>query len=385
MMVCGLLTLPVSSLSDRTLSAHTFLSRTILAPTSLACTLLACVLPSWGSSVHAQAPPAVRDVVLSADTAEIGDPVDLRFTLVVPDEAVAFFPDSLPSGPVESVRPVEWSVVDTVGGAIRLSVVYPLIVFETGSSRTPELDVFVAPAEESVAAGLSAPGERVGSWSSFREAPSVVPSARLLPVPSRDLRVASVLALDDLTTQITPRPPADVSGGSRDWASTTLVAVFGLLLLGLATISAREWVEARGAEPPSPPPSARERALHALDELEAGGLHRQGHVREFYAAWSDIVRRYVEGFAEEWGPAWTSTELIADLQGRRRGLAIERALSAEAVSREMRMAEEVKFGGRRPDAETAEAHLRRVRDWIASSRLPESLPGEPRPGGEGAP
>lgn len=322
------------------------------------------------SDAAPQEAPAVRDVVLSADTVEIGDRVDLRFTLVVPDDAVAFFPDSLPSGPVESVRPVEWSVVDTVGGAIRLSVVYPLIVFEAGSPRTPELDVFVAPAPESTAAGLSSPGDRVGAWSTFRDAPSVVPSARLLSVPSRGLHVASVLALDDITTQITPRPPADVSGGSRDWTSTTLVAVFGLLLLGLATVSAREWVEARGTAPPVPPPSERERALVALDELRDEGLHRRGRTREFYASWSDIVRRYVESFTEEWGPAWTSTELIRDLQGRRRGLAIERALSAEAVSREMRVAEEVKFAGLRPDPDTAEAHLQRVREWIASSRAP---------------
>lgn len=385
MTVCGLLGAPVPSRLAPSVLARSVLACTRLARTVVAWAVLAGLPALGGSPAGAQAPPAVRDVVLSADTVEIGDRVDLRFMLVVPDDAVAFIPDSLPSAPVESVRPVEWSVVDTVGGAIRLSVAYPLIVFETGSGRTPELDVFVAPAEESVAAGLSAPGERVGSWSSFREAPSVVPSARLLPVPSRDLHVASVLALDDLTTQITPRPPADVSGGSRDWASTTLIALFGVLLTGLVTISAREWVEARGTVPAPPPPSSRQRALNALDELAARGLHRQGHVRELYAAWSDIVRRYVEGFAEEWGPAWTSTELIADLQGRRRGLAVERALSAEAVSREMRTAEEVKFGGLRPDAETAHAHLQRVRDWIASSRVPESLPGESRPGGEATP
>lgn len=336
------------------------------------------------SDAAPQEAPAVRDVVLSADTVEIGDRVDLRFTLVVPDDAVAFFPDSLPSGPVESVRPVEWSVVDTVGGAIRLSVVYPLIVFEAGSPRTPELDVFVAPAPESTAAGLSSPGDRVGHWSTFRDAPSVVPSARLLSVPSRGLQVASVLALDDITTQITPRPPADVSGGSRDWTSTTLVAVFGLLLLGLATVSAREWVEARGTTPPVPPPSERERALVALDELRDEGLHRRGRTREFYASWSDIVRRYVESFTEEWGPAWTSTELIRDLQGRRRGLAIERALSAEAVSREMRVAEEVKFAGLRPDPDTAEVHLQRMRAWIASSRAPATGSAVPATGSPAA-
>ena len=322
-------------------------------------------------SVHlsAQTSPTIHDVGLSADSVEIGDRVDLSFTLRLPEGTVAFLPDSLAAGAVEPFAPVEWTAEETADGAIRLSVLYPLVVFGTGPLTIPEVDLFVAPAEDAIAAGLASMGDRVGSWDSFREAPSAVPSARLLTVPGQSVQAASVLVLDDITTQIVPRPPADVSGGSRDWASTALVAFFGLLLVGVATVSTRDWMASRADDPP-PPPSARDEALAALDALLEEGLHREGRVQAFYVGWSDVVRRYVEDFADDWSPAWTSTELISDLQGRRRGVAIERALTADAIAVEMRLAEEVKFGGLRPDADTAEAHLRGARDWIASSRLP---------------
>ena len=325
------------------------------------------------ADLAAQTPATIQDVRLSADTVEIGDRLDLRFTLRLPVGTVAFLPDSFVTGAVEPFAPVEWTVEDTTGGVVRLSVTYPLIVFRTGPLTLPEVDLFTAPGAEAVSAGLAAPGDRVGSWADFREAPSAVPSARLVTVPGQSVQAASVLVLDDITTQIVPRPPADVSGGSRDWISTTLLAVFGLLLVGVVTVSARDWMASRTEGPPPRPPSARDRALAALDELLEEGLHRDGRVQAFYAGWSDVVRRYVEDFVDEWGPAWTSTELISDLQGRRRGVAIERALTPDAVAVEMRLAEEVKFGGLRPDAETAEEHLLGVRRWIAGSRLPDRL------------
>ncbi|NIU75188.1 MAG: hypothetical protein GWN71_16880, partial [Gammaproteobacteria bacterium] len=63
------------------------------------------------------------------------------------------------------------------------------------------------PSAEAEAAGLSSTEDRVGSWSAFREEPGAVPSARLVTVPGQRVEVATVLALDDLTTAIAPRPP----------------------------------------------------------------------------------------------------------------------------------------------------------------------------------
>lgn len=315
----------------------------------------------------AQATPAVRDVTLSADSIGIGDRFELRFTVVVPEGAVAFLPDSLEAGAFESFGPVEWTASETAAGDCELSVSYPLIAFRTGSVPVPELDVFVAPAVESVSAGLSTSGDVVGSWQAFRESPADVPSARLLAISEQRILVSSVLVLDDLTTQLAPRPAADVSGRDRDWPSTALATLFGIILAAVTVVSARDWLRAERASGHGSPPDPRTRALAALDALMAEAPHHHGGVREFYGAWSDVVRRYVEGFAPEWTPSWTSTELMSDLQGVRRSLAVRRALAADGVAEEMRLAERVKFGGLRPDVDVAEAHWRAVRDWIAAS------------------
>ncbi|MDX1646983.1 MAG: BatD family protein [Longimicrobiales bacterium] len=339
-------------------------------PVSLSTLSLAALL-SLAPAVAAQDPqagPVVREATVSADTVEIGDRVELRFTVILGPGTVAFLPDSVDAGPVQSVEAVRWSADRGTNGRTEVSVTYPLIIFRPGSVVLPEIEVFAVPAAEATRAGLAGPDEVVGSWADFRAEPSAVSTAGTATVPSRPVQVRSVLVLDDLTTQIAPRPVADVLGSSRDWRSTTLLAVFGLTLLGIATVSARDWISERARVPPPPPPTPRERALEALDELLATGLHRKGDVRAFYAGWSDVIRRYVEGFDDEWGPSWTSTELMSDLQGRRRSLAIQRALTPDAIADEMRLAEEVKFGGRRPGPDAAETHLAAVRAWIRSSR-----------------
>lgn len=314
----------------------------------------------------AQTPP-VRDVHLSADSIEIGDRFDLRFTVRLPAGRVAFFPGSVAGAGLEPFDGVAWTAEADSDGGTRIEVTYPLLAYRTGSLAVPALDVFVAPAGEATSAGYASPGDPVGSWSAFLESPGALPSARLVAVPEQRVHVATVLALDDVTTQIAPRPPADVSGGDRDWVSTLLLGAFGVLLLGVTVASARDWSRMRNATPPPPLPSPRERALAAMDDILATGSHRDGRIRDFYDGWSGVVRRYLEGFEEAWGPSWTSTELMSDLQGRRRSVAIARSLGPEGIAREMRLAEEVKFGGLRPEPEEAEAHWKRARDWIAGS------------------
>lgn len=330
------------------------------------------------------AAPVVRNIELTADSIQIGGRFELRFVLELPEGAVAFLPDSLEAGALESFEPVQWATSPLPEGGRALAVTYPLIAFQTGSLAVPELDVFVAPAAESVSAGLSAADDVVGSWSAFRESPAAAPSARLRSIPEQRIRVASVLALDDVTTQLAPRPPADVSGGDRDWSSTALIALFSVLLVGVAVTSARDWIAAgRAPAAPPPPPDPRTRALEALDTLFDEAPHRDGRIRDFCAAWSDIVRRYVEGLSSEWGPAWTSSELMADLQGRKRSLAVRRALVADGIAEQMHLAERVKFGGLRPDAETAEANWRSVRGWIAESKPSHDVDAAPRPEADG--
>lgn len=331
--------------------------------TSLTCSVVGLAGP-W--SVGAQATP-IGDVALSADSVEIGDRFDLRFTLRLAEGHVALFPDSLDGPGFAPLGPVEWEITEEDGSGRTVSVSYPLIAFRPGLLAVPEVDVFVAAAAEAVASDIARPGHVVGSWEAFREEPAATPSTVLASVPEQRVTVSTVLALDDVTTRIAPRPAADVWGADRHWPSTLLVALSGLLLGGLVVVSAREWGTGRGIGA-TPRPSDRERALSALDDLMASGLHREGRVRDFYVGWSEVVRRFVEGFDDAWSPSWTSTELFSDLQGPRRNLAIRRSLSPEGIAREIAVAEEVKFGGVRPDPDTAGEHWRAVRTWVESSQ-----------------
>ncbi len=338
----------------------------LLAVAPLAVALLAAAPPVEVSAQLSSSP--LQSVALSADSVEIGDRFDLLVELHLGPDEVAFFPDSLAAPGVEPFDGVAWTATAGESGGTVLSVSYPLLAYQTGPVLVPDFDVFVAPRGEAIEADYAGDGDLVGSWDAFRSAPARVPSVRLLPVPPRQVMVATVLGLDYITTQITPRPPADLSGGDRDWIATLLVGLFGVLLSGVAVSSARDWVRYRSMVPPPPPPTPKEQALTALAEIEASGMHADGRLREFYGSWSEAVRRYVESFQAAWSPAWTSTELMTDLQGARRSVAVERATGPEEIAGIMRTAEEVKFGGRRPDADAALAHLHRARAWIEGSK-----------------
>lgn len=332
------------------------------------------------TDLHAQGTPQqqaspLESVALSEDSVEIGDRFDLRLRLRLGPADVAFFPDSLAAPGVEPFDAVEWSAETGAGGTRLLTISYPLLAYQTGPVLVPDFDVFLAPRTEAVEADYADSEDLVGSWDAFRAAPARVPTVRLLPVPPRQVMVATVLGLDDNTTQITPRPPADLSGGNRDWLSTVMLAVFGVLLTGIAVSSTRDWMRYRAMVPPPPPPTPREQALTVLTELEASGMHADGRLKEFYTGWSEAIRRYIESFQTAWGPAWTSTELMSDLQGRRRSVAVARAMGPEEIAGVMRTAEEVKFGGLRPNPETALGHLRQAREWVQRSAEGEAPVG----------
>ncbi|NND83841.1 MAG: hypothetical protein HKN46_01695 [Acidimicrobiia bacterium] len=336
-------------------------------------------------TLHAQSTPQqeaspLESVALSEDSVEIGDRFDLHLQLRLGPDDVAFFPDSLAAPGVEPFDAVGWSAETSADGTRLLTVSYPLLAYQTGPVLVPDFDVFVAPRSEAVQADYADSEDLVGSWDAFRAEPARVPSVRLLPVPPRQVMVATVLGLDDITTQITPRPPADLSGGNRDWLATFLLAVFGVLLSGIAVSSTRDWMQYRSRVPPPPPPTPKEQALSVLGELEASGMHADGRLKEFYTGWSEAVRRYIESFQTAWGPAWTSTELMSDLQGPRRSVAVERSMGPEGIAGVMRTAEEVKFGGLRPDPERALGHLRQAREWVERS-AEEETPVEPASSG----
>jgi hypothetical protein len=323
--------------------------------------------------------PRVARASLSSDTIALGDRFDLRLGVIVSEDHVVFLPDSVGGTGFEPLGAVEWSASTLATGEIELSVVYPLIAFDVGSVVVPEFEVFTGRRDESEAAGLSVPGAVVGSWSGFREAPAALPSARVASVPERSVWVASVLVVDETTGQLAPRPAADVWGANRHWVSTLLMLVFALGLLGAVAAAVREW---SGSDPGRAVPDIdpRGRALIALDELLASGLHLQGRTKDFFTESSTIVRAYVEEFDASWSRAWTSTELMRGLSTR-----VPDSAAPEGIVTAMARAEAVKFGGARPDVTEAEAHWRVVRDWIeasrgiqASGRIPTSSGTDPR-------
>jgi len=356
----------------------------------------------------ASAVPRLRALSLSADTIAIGDRFQLSLVATIPADMVAFLPDSLEGSGFEPFDVVQWSATEGPEGDATLTISYPLIAFDVGEIVVPDFGVYAADRDESQAAGLSSPGDVVGSWERFRESPAAVPSARVLTVPEHRVWVASVLVADETGGQLTPRPAADVSGASRHWPSTLLAAVFGLALIAFLGVAAkRTYADAREREVAQRRlPDARSRALLALDELLASEAHLDGRTKHFFTESSTIVRAYIEELDARWSRAWTSTELMRELtagattngRGARvlesphgvRELAkaeavakavVEVEAEGEAVAEgeadgpaaprteelvsEMIRAEVVKFGGARPDAATAETHWRVVRDWIA--------------------
>jgi hypothetical protein len=297
-------------------------------------------------------------------------------TLSLDSGSVAFLPDSLEGEGFQPMGPVQWTA-EEAGGRHTVMVTYPLIALDVGTVGVPEFDIFVAPRSESEPPGLSTAAVPLGSWEPFRDAPARLPSAILVTVAGQSLEARSVLALENVTQVIGPRPPADVSGSDRHWASTLLALIFGLTLGVVLTTSARDLLT--GARTTGTP-DARTRALEALDGILAEQLHQHGDSRAFYRRSSDTVRGYVETLDRRWNRAWTSSELMGDLTAHAGHEA------TRDLHRSMARAEAVKFGGVRPTATEAESDWRVMRVWIERSPLPpegatalrNDSPGEPR-------
>ncbi|MEM7416031.1 MAG: hypothetical protein AAF389_11075 [Gemmatimonadota bacterium] len=329
--------------------------------------LLAALLSSIGMAEArestAQSVPRVTvdDVVLSADTVEIGDSFELRMSVSLAPGSVLFLPDSIVAPGFEPLGPATWTV-DRDRDIVE--VVYPLIAFQVGTVEVPEFEVYAAAREEGVAAGMAQQGALVGRFEDFIDGVQDVPSARLRTVPAQQLWVASVLHVEDVAVGLRPRPPADVAGASiHVWA--VLLGTAGLaVLLWAGGGAVLTWRRERAAALAAV--TARDEALRALEELWSSGAHADGRLQLFFTRTSDIVRRYVETLERAWGPAWTSTELMRDLQRSPDGGDTDR------LSTEMNDAEFVKFGGRRPAADDAEEHWEAVHNWI------ESRPTTPR-------
>ena len=305
----------------------------------------------------AQTAPTIVRATLSADTVGIGDVFELTVTVGLTADQVIYFPDSLAaSAGVATVGAVEWSADQEENGGATLYVTYRLLAVQVGIVSVPAFNLYALPRRTDA-------DPLRGVWTTLLDRDDLQASAIPGRVPESRLWVASVLMLDDITNGLQPRPADDVWGGDRHWPATLMIVVFVVLLVGVAGTTTKDWI-ARGSKPsvdPVPPPTPKELALEALDELFQAGLHSNGRIDEFYLRSSDIARRYIETLDDAWDEALTSGELMAALAYR------PTRDDVGGLRGEMGSAETVKFGRTRPETESAEAHWQLLYDWIQRS------------------
>ena len=354
------------------------------------------------SGAHAmQERAAVQAVRVSPDTVELGDPFTLHATVYVPAGRELRVPATLfPEWGVESLGRVRTDVAEVGDGSLRVALEYDLIPFEIGLAATPQLEMTSGWAEEGgervrvedVPGGNTEPvgGEPVEAentqitQNTQNEALTGQPAGAngraldRLVLAGRRVFVTSPILLDDIAQGVQPRPPADVVGFSWNVPAVFGASLLSLLLLGVVTVQAREWLAARAAaaaqvEAPSQTPEEwRERALAELDRLLAGGHHRAGRLRDFYEGAGDVIRAYVAHFEPAWNRSRTSTELVRDLS------AAPGWPDLDALASAMARGEVAKFAGGAREGEatagvqagaatTAELDWRTMRAWVDAS------------------
>ncbi len=313
-------------------------------------------------------PGGAVSVQLSSDTVEIGDVIELRIELEVPAGRIAYFPDSLAStSGFESRGPVEWHAERRTDGGSIVSLTYAAFAFQFGVRATPEFEIMTGPAPSRDENSGPTAVEPVGSWRTIEE-PDVAAALVRFIVPSQHVMVTSVVLLQNISQGLAPRPADDVVGSSWKWTSLLWALAFGGVLTWVLAATGRDWLAARaaargdvGTVALDPIEAARLAALAELDRLLGLGLPEKGFVDEFYTRSSTTIRGYVERLDPSWGPAITSTELMQKLEKRANGRAVP------DLSREMYLAETVKFGRLRPDPATAKKHWTTLRTWVSGS------------------
>jgi len=285
---------------------------------------------------------------------QLGEVFDLRLTVRLAPDVVAFFPDTLlPAENVVSAGPGSWELTPAPADSIDVRIGYPTMALDLGGEELPTLELFVRPA-----APGEAPGPRPVAELASGEIPDlqrvVLPIGGVLVMPHREMTEAAEEGM-------IPRPPADVLGGR--WSPWLL----GALLVGGVTLLLGGWLwlssrPSRGS-PVALLLSPRAEALRELDRVRALGWHTNGRLVEFYGATTGALRHFAERSQADWRTALTSTELLSRLEER---WGPERTAPLGAA---VRKAERVKFGSDRPAPDAAEADWAAVRHWI--EELPE--------------
>jgi len=286
---------------------------------------------------------------------EFGEVFQLNVQVRVAPGVVAFLSDTLAEAANSvSAGPGTWTIEPGPGDSVDVRASYPVMGLLPGGVELPLIELWTRPASASETAGVRAASELPGTdlaAPEFEHALLYLGGVFIMP-PSEMVGDDAVLM---------PRPPADVFGGER---SPWLVAALVLGGLAVAVVMALMLAgRVPGSSGGSGLPltlSPRAEALRELDRIRELGWHTNGRSADFYAATTDVLRRYAERKEPaKWGTALTSTELLGALRERWSQDAIE------PLRPTIWTAECAKFGGRTPGPDAAERDWTTIRGWIA--------------------
>jgi hypothetical protein len=285
---------------------------------------------------------------------EFGEVFQLEVQVRIAPDVVAFLSDTLAEAENSvSAGSGTWTVAPGPADSMDVRAAYPVMGLLPGGVELPLIELWTRPAGPEESAGV-----RVAQEASATELEAPGVEHALLYLGGVFIMPPAEMTGDD--AMLMPRPPADVLGGER---SPWLVA--GVLVAALAALVAAWLLLAGrfGSSGSSLPAvlSPRAEALRELDRIREMGWHENGRIVDFYDATTGVLRHYAERREPaEWRTALTSTELI-DRLGDHWGTEV-----VEPLRPTIWTAECVKFGGRQPGSEAAEADWSRVREWIAS-------------------
>ncbi|MGH7465332.1 MAG: hypothetical protein ACREK1_09165 [Longimicrobiales bacterium] len=274
----------------------------------------------------------------------VGDIFHAAARVDLPEGVTLAAPDSL--GVVEDVEQAGRREVriDTVGGAPRATVLYPLAAWRPGSYQLPDITLrLIAEGRDST-----------------------------LRVQLPPFNVRSVLPAD--TAGIEPKPAKDVLGANRLWWPILLALLIAAII---AAALYMWWRRRRTADEPlvfSPAVPPLEVALAQLAALQKEGLIERGEFRPFYERLTETLRHYAAAVEQRWSVDLTTSELAIRLRadaGMTEALELTRILGA---------ADMVKFARATTNRENATRDLEAARAWVesrAAQREPEA-PDEQR-------
>lgn len=273
------------------------------------------------------------------DTALLGQPVELTVTLTdLPRGAEIIYPQLPDSGIVTALSPPRPLEREGLSRTVR----YRVVGWALGDLQVTLDDIIV-----------------------------VTPAAELrVPGPTTVIHVRSTLPEGADPDTLAWRPASGVVGPNWSLGEKAAAVLLALAILAAVVAYARR----RAAPTPVPVPPARpphQRALEALERLEASGLLAAGEFKAFYSEIAEVLRRFLVETDARWGLDLTTMELLPTVAnggvGGKRLAWLGGILSA---------ADMVKFARKDTTRQRAARLLDSARLWIREfQRLPAIAPG----------